>query len=262
MVGVKKKIYFNHGVPCIGHKWLTRKILKIIEFLNCVLADQIITVSNDMLKELKSITNKKVDLIHNGSACGIDLNFIRKQSKSKFRHKFKFEKSDFLCVFIGRFEKRKGYNIVINVWKNHFKNNMKMKLLLYGGSPSKTKNNDNKSNIIYMGYTNNISEVLCGADCLFLPSYHEGLSYVALEAAILCCPIIANDIPGIRSVVDDKINGYLIKNNNEFEYFKILSNLQKKQLNKKDLQKKSNQLSKQFDRNIFLSEYIKYFHQI
>ena len=49
------------------------------------------------------------------------------------------------------------------------------------------------------------------ADCVVLPSYHEGMSNVLLEGAACCRPLITTDIPGCREVVDNEITGLLVK---------------------------------------------------
>lgn len=46
------------------------------------------------------------------------------------------------------------------------------------------------------------------ADCVVLPSYHEGMSNVLLEAAAIGRPLITSDIPGCREAVDDGISGF------------------------------------------------------
>lgn len=47
------------------------------------------------------------------------------------------------------------------------------------------------------------------ADCIVLPSYHEGMSNVLLEGAATGRALIASDIPGCREAVEDGISGYL-----------------------------------------------------
>lgn len=49
------------------------------------------------------------------------------------------------------------------------------------------------------------------ADCVVLPSYHEGMSNVLLEAAATGRPLITSDIPGCREAVEDGKTGYLCK---------------------------------------------------
>lgn len=47
------------------------------------------------------------------------------------------------------------------------------------------------------------------ADCIVLPSYHEGMSNVLLEGAATGRALIASDIPGCREAVEDGVSGYL-----------------------------------------------------
>ena len=47
------------------------------------------------------------------------------------------------------------------------------------------------------------------ASCVVLPSYHEGMSNVLLEAAASGRPLITSDIPGCREAVEDGVSGYL-----------------------------------------------------
>ena len=43
-----------------------------------------------------------------------------------------------------------------------------------------------------------------------LPSYHEGLPKVLMEAASCARPVIAFDVPGSREIVQDGVNGFLV----------------------------------------------------
>ena len=47
-------------------------------------------------------------------------------------------------------------------------------------------------------------------DCVVLPSYHEGLSNVLLEAAAIGRPVITSDIPGCKETVDKDQTGLLV----------------------------------------------------
>lgn len=47
--------------------------------------------------------------------------------------------------------------------------------------------------------------------CVVLPSYHEGMSNVLLEAAATGRALITTDIPGCREAVEDGVTGYLCR---------------------------------------------------
>ena len=50
------------------------------------------------------------------------------------------------------------------------------------------------------------------SQCIVLPSYHpEGVSNVLLEAAACARPIITTDRPGCADVLDDGVNGFMVK---------------------------------------------------
>lgn len=63
----------------------------------------------------------------------------------------------------------------------------------------------------YLGVSDNVKEIMEKAHCVVLPSYREGTPRVLLEAASLCKPIVATDVPGCHHVVKDGFNGFLCK---------------------------------------------------
>lgn len=61
----------------------------------------------------------------------------------------------------------------------------------------------------YHGYQSDMKCFYAMASCVVLPSYHEGMSNVLLEAAASGRPLITSDIPGCREAVEDGVSGYL-----------------------------------------------------
>ena len=61
----------------------------------------------------------------------------------------------------------------------------------------------------YHGYQSDMKRFYAMADCVVLPSYHEGMSNVLLEAAASGRPLITSDIPGCREAVEPGVSGYL-----------------------------------------------------
>lgn len=65
--------------------------------------------------------------------------------------------------------------------------------------------------LTFLGYRKDMVAVYGEAHCLVLPSYHEGMSNVLLEAAASGRPLITTDIPGCREAVKEGISGFLCK---------------------------------------------------
>lgn len=63
--------------------------------------------------------------------------------------------------------------------------------------------------IKHLPFNPNIMDEVSVADCIVLPSYHEGLSRVLMEALAFGRPIICSNIPGCRETVVDGENGFL-----------------------------------------------------
>jgi len=61
----------------------------------------------------------------------------------------------------------------------------------------------------YWGWRDDMPNVFAQAQIVCLPSYHEGLPKVLLEAAVCGCAMVASDIPGCREIVKEGLTGWL-----------------------------------------------------
>ena len=60
----------------------------------------------------------------------------------------------------------------------------------------------------FHGFQTDPRPYYAAADCVVLPSYHEGMSNVLLEAAATGRVLITSDIPGCREAVEEGITGF------------------------------------------------------
>jgi glycosyltransferase involved in cell wall biosynthesis len=97
------------------------------------------------------------------------------------------------------------------------------------------------------------------ADCIVLPSYHEGMSNVLLEGAAMGLPLITTNIPGCKEAVEDGKSGFLCKEKNTeslvsvMERFIALSPEERREMGLRGRVKMINE----FDRRIVVEQYIK-----
>lgn len=64
---------------------------------------------------------------------------------------------------------------------------------------------------VFHGFQTEPAPYYAAADCVVLPSYHEGLSNVLLEAAAIGRPVITSDIHGCKETVNDGETGLLCR---------------------------------------------------
>ena len=114
--------------------------------------------------------------------------------------------------------------------------------------------------ILYHGQTGAVEEVLKDVNCTVHPTYYpEGLSNVLLESCACARPIITTDRAGCKEVVEDGINGFVVKQKDtqdlieKIEKFLSLSHEEQKQMGLAGRQK----VEREFDREIVISAYLK-----
>lgn len=68
-----------------------------------------------------------------------------------------------------------------------------------------------EKNIIFIPAVNDTLEVLPAMDIFVLPSLKEGLGLSLMEAMACQIPVVGSDIGGIKSLIQDNVNGLLVK---------------------------------------------------
>ena len=76
---------------------------------------------------------------------------------------------------------------------------------------------------VFHGFQEEPRPCYAAADCVVLPSYHEGMSNVLLEAAAMGRPVITSNIPGCREAVDNKESGLLCKSKDTESLYKAMN---------------------------------------
>lgn len=118
-------------------------------------------------------------------------------------------------LYIGRLMEEKGIEDLYPVIKDYSDKNVKAVFEFLGDYESGYEKSFEKflnlKNVVYHGYQTDVKSYIKNADCLILPSYHEGMANVLLEAGALGRPLITSDIAGCREAVDDTKNGYLFR---------------------------------------------------
>ena len=114
-------------------------------------------------------------------------------------------------------------------------------------------------NIVYHGYVKDMHPIEEMSHCIVLPTYYpEGVSNVLLEAAACARPIITTDHPGCREVVDNGVNGYLVRKKDSEDLILAMKNflaLSQEERRKMGLAGRA-KVEKEFDRQIVVEKYM------
>ena len=134
-------------------------------------------------------------------------------------------------LYLGRIMKEKGIDELFNAMRRlHEEYGDRVVLDIVGFFEDEYKNEIEKmvedGIAVFHGFQEETRPYYVTADCVVLPSYHEGMSNVLLEASAIGRPVITSDIPGCREAVEDGKSGYLCEVKNAdmlFEKMKLMT---------------------------------------
>ena len=163
----------------------SKEILQLIEKVNKQYGNTIIIVThNDAIKNMAD----KVVHLHDGR--------IRKEYDIEGKKVF---------IHVGRFEKQKNHNFIIDVFNEIVQKDHNSVLLLLGEGSllddirQKVSNLNLDDCVKFLGVNDNINDFLSAADIMLFPSFWEGLPVSLVEAQysklkILCSDCISTEI--------------------------------------------------------------------
>ncbi len=118
--------------------------------------------------------------------------------------------------------------------------------------------------VIYHGMVKDVKPIIEKASAVILPSYHEGLANVLLEASAMGRPVIASNINGCKETFDEGVTGFGVKVNDSED----LINTVKKFINlpieiKEAMGKRAREkVQNEFDRRIVVKKYVEVIESI
>lgn len=203
IAGVRSVVVHSHNsfIPRDEKRQKIKVILhKIIKPLWWVFADYFIAVSKDAGEWMftkKVICGKKYQLIKNG----IDLEKYRfwPEKRVEWRQSLGIEEGIFVLGNVGRLVEQKNPLFMIEILKEVKRINPNSILLLVGRDGTQREAMDNLiekyglvNDVVFLGESNKVEELLQAMDFFVFPSYFEGLGVVAVEAQATGLPVIAS----------------------------------------------------------------------
>ncbi|MBR3358763.1 MAG: glycosyltransferase family 4 protein [Solobacterium sp.] len=117
-------------------------------------------------------------------------------------------------LFVGRIMKEKGVGELFDAAERlNQSQNIVLDIIGFYEDEYKARVEDlvEKGIAVFHGFQENPIPYYVASDCVVMPSYHEGMTNVNLEASALGRPVITTDIPGCNNSVDEGITGYLVR---------------------------------------------------
>lgn len=127
-------------------------------------------------------------------------------------------------VFVGRVMKEKGVEELFEAAERLHHEAAKVEMHIVGPMEDNYKERVQKladeGILIYHGLQKDVRPFLREANCLVLPSWHEGMANTILEASATGRPVIASNIPGCKESVADGRSGFLVTPRNADDLYR------------------------------------------
>ena len=227
-------------------------VASIVDYFLTKKAKSIICISkaviNYYLSKFPKHKKKKYKLVYYGinESC---LNYFKDK-----KEKLIIPQKKIIFGSIGRLVKQKNYKHIVLSFKYFLKSYKSDAFLVIAGSGPEEKNLKNyakdlgiQDKVIWLGFINDIGNLLKKFDVFCMNSNFEGLGLVMLEAMHYGKPIIAPRVSAIPEVINSNFNGYVVKPNDVKAYSDAMIKMTNKNLIRKLSKNSKIVLKKKFD---------------
>ncbi|WP_181537391.1 glycosyltransferase [[Anoxybacillus] calidus] len=222
-----KIVYCSHGWSFLmDTSNLRKRLYAFIEKMLSIKTDKIINISKYEYKNsIKyGISEEKSIVILNGISNFSNNNHLKNGID------LKINKNKINLLFVGRFDRQKGLDILINFFHKYHINHIE--LYVIGESVIGDLNFTFPDNVKHLGWVSNqlMDQYYKQFDAVIMPSRWEGFGLVAIEAMKNKVPVIASNRGALPEIVEHDNNGYIFDLSKEEELLNILNQLDKEQL--------------------------------
>lgn len=182
-------------------KYLSKKGMHFVAISKCI--------ENDIYQYLGT---KNVTYIPNG----LDIENFRKQKvfRQETRSFYKIEDNTLLVGHVGRFNKVKNHERIIEIFEEIHKQQENSKLILVGGDDNGNLDHIKQivsqkklsQHVIFAGICDKVARIISAMDVMLIPSFSESFSLTIIEAQSL----------GVRCIASDNLPIEVFCNNNCF----------------------------------------------
>ncbi len=208
-------IWHNHGITDFAYK----HIVKRLNGLDCIVAN-----SDYVRESLKGhgVKPAVIERIHNGIA--FEDYYADKEEHRSSREKLCAEigcpTTEKMFIYVGRLSPEKGVEVFLKAFEELYRKIKNIRCILVGNGVenaslhAQISDYVSKERIHFLGFRNDIKELVAACDALVLPSHIETFSLTSLQSFASGTPVIGSDVGGTPEQILDKFSGRLFPDGN------------------------------------------------
>ena len=167
----------------------------------------------------KGITPEHQQTVLNGAGINLEHHSLKAYPENPVVH----------FLYLGRIMKEKGMDELFSAVRRLHSEGVPFILDLVGfyedGYKEQVEELEAMGICKYHGFQSDPRPYYAAADCVVLPSYHEGMSNVLLEGAATGRPLITSNIPGCREAVEENVTGFLCSARDEETLYQAMKRM-------------------------------------
>lgn len=147
---------------------------------------------------------------------GIGVDFSNREgviSRKEKRAQLNISDDDILVLSVGELQKRKNHQAIIRAIAKLNNPNIKYAICGQGELEKYLKNLVTSlkldSQVFFLGYRQDIPEIMSACDIFAHPSIREGLGLASLEAMASGLPLVTSNVQGVPDYVENGVTGYM-----------------------------------------------------
>ena len=196
------------------------------------------------------------------------------EERIALREKYGISKNTFVLCTVGHISARKGYLLITEILKSLPKNfnfnfisvgNYKFEKLnnLKNRITKDLKLNQLENKTLFVGFQDPLP-YLQMSDAFLFASLREGFGSAVIEAMACGLPVICKNIEGITEyIVDNEVNGYVLKTDNPIDYSKKIISLSENPSKRKDIGMQAlHSVKDRFSLSSIISQYIELYNKL
>jgi len=209
-----------HEHCSIAYKGLQYSLFRFLLRLLKSKADLYIAVSKATVIDLKLNANvdpQHIQVVYN--AVDLDKFTPNPEKRVTLRQEIGIESNDIVLGFVGRLSSVKGTELIIEALALLLKENPNFLAVFLGHGVQQNelvqlaKRRGVSDRVKFLGFRENVSDLLNIFDIALMPSRKEGLPLTTLEYMSMKIPVISSGVDGMGEILTDQENAIILKEN-------------------------------------------------
>lgn len=235
--------HFFKGAPI--KNWL---IFYPIEKFCSRYTDYLITINKEDYKRAQKFKAKEVKYI---PGIGIDTEKIKNIKRDREVLKKFGIKNEVVLVSVGELSDRKNHKVILEALEK-IEDDYIYIICGQGEKKEELVNLSKKlkiqNKVKFLGYRQDVKEILKASDIFCFPSKQEGLPVALMEAMASGLPVVCSNIRGNSDLIEEKKGGYLLEYDNSYEFLLKIHELINNDSLRKEMGEFNLEKIKEFDR--------------